>query len=554
MTAAMAWRPRFSFVVPAYNTPVSLLSACLDALLAQTYGDFEICVADDHSPDPAVMTTLAEYAARDARVKFVRCETNGHISAASNHALAIATGEFIVLVDHDDLIPDFALFVVAYYLNLHPDADVLFSDEDKVDLRKMRSSPYFKGQWNRFLMYGHNMVSHLGIYRRSLVEAVGGFRIGLEGSQDYDLFLRCYERSSDDRIIHIPHVLYHWRMIPGSTAISPDQKSYAVVAAERAINDHFERTGLPLRSVPGFINGVTGIEPAGDLTTRLTIIIPTRNGLDVLKPCVDSILATDRVGVDILIVDNGSDDWATLDYLTELAKAGTAQVLRDTTPFNFSALNNRAAEAADGDLLCFLNNDTEVLASDWLARARALLSIEEVGIVGARLLYPDRTLQHFGLVLGMGRHGVAGTPHNGLHADDPGNFAKARLIQEFSAVTAACLFIRKADFLRVGGFEADLQVAYNDVDLCLKVRALGMKVVGDPGILLTHKESSTRGDDGRGARAQRLGQEAALMRERWGPLLAADPYYSPNLSLERSDFVLATPPRVPLPWQQGEPV
>jgi glycosyltransferase involved in cell wall biosynthesis len=555
MTATMTTRPTFSFVMPTYNTPLPLLRACLDAMLAQTYPDFEICVADDHSPDAAVIEVLAEYAARDTRLKYLRSPKNGHISDASNRALSLATGDFIVLVDHDDVIPDYTLFVVAHYINLHPDADVLFSDEDKIDLHDGRFAPYFKGVFSKFLMYGHNMVSHLGVYRRSLVNEIGGFRLGLEGSQDYDLLLRCYERSSDDRIIHIPHILYHWRTTPGSTAISADQKGYAIVAAQLAINGHFERTGMPLRSGDGFAPGCTGVRPARSFDTSVSIIIPTRNGLDVLEPCIASIMATVPEHAEILIVDNGSDDPATLAYLAALADDdnGIVRVLRYDEPFNFSRINNFAVEQAKGDLLCFLNNDTEILSGDWLARARALLSMDDVGIVGARLLYPDGSLQHFGIVLGMGDHGIAGTPHGGMSANDPGYFGKARLMQEFSAVTAACMFMRRGDFIAVGGFEPELGIAYNDIDLCLKTRVKGLRIVGDPEILLIHKESRTRGSDKQGERATRLAREATWMRERWSDVLADDPYYSPNLSLARPDFAPATPPRVPLPWQSHRP-
>ena len=549
LTQVMPSRPTFSFVMPTYNTPLVLLRACLDSMLAQTYPDFEICIADDHSPNLQVVDVLADYAARDARVKYLRSPKNGHISDASNRALAMASGEFVVLVDHDDVIPDYTLFVVAHYINRHPDADVLFSDEDKIDVHNNRSAPYFKGNFSKFLMYGHNMVSHLGVYRRSLVEKIGGFRLGLEGSQDYDLLFRCYEQSSDDRIVHIPHVLYHWRTTPGSTAISPDQKGYAIVAAQSAINGHFERTGMPFRSGDGFAGGCTGVRPARAFDTSISIIIPTRNGLDVLEPCIASILATVPEHAEILVIDNGSDDPKTLSYLDRLAADGMIRVLRYDQPFNFSLINNFAAEHATGDLLCFLNNDTEILSKDWLDRARALLSLKEVGIVGSRLLYPDRTVQHFGIALGMGEHGVAGTPHGGISADDPGYFGKARLMQEFSAVTAACMFIRRSDFMKVGGFEPELRVAYNDVDLCLKIRALNLKIVGDPEILLIHKESRTRGSDKKGERALRLAEEAGWMHDRWSDILANDPYYSPNLSLVRLDFAPAVPPRVPMPWQ-----
>ena len=550
MTEGMPLRPTFSFVMPTYNTPPALLRACLDTMLGQTYPDFEICVADDHSPNPDVIEILAEYAERDQRLKYVRSPRNGHISDASNRALKMATGDYVVLVDHDDVIPDYTLFVVAHYINLHPDADVLFSDEDKIDVSNCRSAPYFKGKFSKFLMYGHNMVSHLGVYRRALLEEIGGFRLGLEGSQDYDLLLRCYERSSDERIVHIPHILYHWRTTPGSTAISPDQKGYAIVAAQLAINGHFERTGMPFRSGDGFAPGCTGVTPSRRFDTSVSIIIPTRNGLDVLKPCIASVLATVPEHAEIMVVDNGSDDPATLAYLDALSAQGTIRVLRYDQPFNFSLINNFAAEQATGDILCFLNNDTEILGRDWLSRARALLSLDEVGIVGARLLYPDGTLQHFGIALGMGNHKVAGTPHGGFNADDPGYFGKARLMQEFSAVTAACMFIRRADFIQVGGFEPELRVAYNDVDLCLKIRAKGLRIVGDPDILLIHKESRTRGSDKTGEQAMRLAEEAEWMHAKWSDRLMDDPYYSPNLALDRLDFAPAVPPRVPMPWRQ----
>jgi len=549
MAADFPIRPRFSFVIPTYNTPPRLLAECLDSLLAQNWADFEVCVADDKSPDPQVVRILADYAARDARVRFVVRPFNGHISAASNSALKLATGDFIVLVDHDDLLPDYALFVLAYYINRHPQADIFYSDEDKVTVDGHRVQPYFKSDFNRFLMYGHNMVSHLGVYRRSLVERVGGFRLGLEGSQDYDLTLRCLEAAGPDSIVHIPHILYHWRIIPGSTAMSVDQKGYAVVAAQHAINGHFERTGLPLRSVEGFAAGCASVKPTRTFETPVSIIIPTRNGLDLLKPCLDAIFTHDTTGTELLIVDNGSDDPATLAWFEEVTERHGVRVLTDPGNFNFSRINNLAAEAATGKILCFLNNDTEIVSGDWLNRARTFLSLPEIGAVGARLLFPDGTLQHFGIALGMGTHRVAGIPHLGLDGHLPGYLGKARLLQEVSAITAACLFVRRADFLAVGGFEEELRVAYNDVDLCLKIGAKGLKILVDPDITLIHKESRTRGSDKHGERAQRLDEEAAWMRRRWAKVLDHDPHYSPNIDLARIDFAYAADPRVPWPWQ-----
>lgn len=551
LLAQLAWRPRFSFVMPTYNTPPDLLESCVRSMLDQVYPDFEICIADDHSSDPRVRATLERLAAEDDRIKLAFRPANGHISEASNTALALATGDFVVLVDHDDILPDYALLTVADYLNEHRDAKILYSDEDKLDPSGKRCDPYFKSDFNRFLMFGHNMVSHLGVYQRALVQSVGGFRPGYEGSQDYDLFLRCLERCSDAEVIHIPHVLYHWRMIPGSTAVSADQKSYAIVAAQRSINDFLNRQALPFEVVDGVAAGLTRLAVIGaPLATTVSIIIPTRDRLDLLKPCIDSLFAAPDAGVEIVIVDNGSQEAETLAYLADLASLPNVKVVSAPGPFNFSGLCNQGVAASSGDIICLLNNDTELVTADWLDRARALLATPDVGIVGARLIYPDQSVQHFGLYLGMGAHGVAGTPHRGLPMSDFGPFGKARLIQEFSAVTAACLFVTRAVYDQVGGFDRDLEVAYNDVDFCLKVRALGRRVLCDPDIVLVHKESKSRGDDLDGARAHRLETEARLMRERWAELLVRDPYYNPNLTLDRDDFSLADSSRIPFPWRR----
>ena len=551
MSAGFAIQPRFSFVMPTYNTPLDLLRKCVSSMLSQTYRNFEICIADDASPRREVAEYLAGLAAiMPELVKFKRRSRNGHISEASNTALSLATGDFVVLIDHDDEIPDYTLFTVAKYINARPDAAILFSDEDKIDVEGRRSNPYFKSEFNEFLMYGHNMVSHLGVYRRSLIEKVGGFRKGLEGSQDYDLFFRCYEQIHPEQVVHIPHVLYHWRMIPGSTAISADQKDYAIVAAQGAINGHFERLGIPLRSIAGRAPGVTDLTPAHFVDTPVSIIIPTRDRLDVLKPCIDSVRATtDPATVEIIIADNGSSEPETLAYLDELQRTGAAKVVPLPGEFNFSAINNEAARQATGEILCFLNNDTEVISPTWLERGRALLSLPDVGAVGARLLFPDGTLQHMGIVLGMGDHGVAGTPHGGRLERDPGYIGKAWLTAEFSAVTAACMFLRKADFEAAGGFDSELAVAYNDVDLCLRIRQLGKKVVCDGLMMLTHKESQTRGSDKDDKNAVRLRNEMILFKRRWAEVLIDDPYYSPNLTLENALFYNSSPPRASRPWQ-----
>jgi GT2 family glycosyltransferase len=548
----MNTRPKFSFVMPVYNTPPHLLREILDAMTGQNYPDFEICVADDASTNADVGEILGEYASRFPQLKWTRRSINGHISAASNTALGLATGDYVVLVDHDDLIPPYALFVVACYVNRFPDAKIFFSDEDKIGLSGERFDPYFKSAYNEYLMFGHNMVSHLGVYDRKLLADIGGFRKGLEGSQDYDLFFRASEQIDPAQIVHIPHVLYHWRQVPGSTALGADQKDYAELAARTAINGHMGRLSLPLQSIAGHAPGNSAITPHAEISTRVSIIIPTRNGLELLKACIDSIVERCPSNLEIIVADNDSDDPATLEFLRHgqsLYPSITFNSLKVAGEFNFSAINNVAAAVSTGDILCFLNNDTEVLCFDWIDRARGLLAIEDIGAVGAKLLYPDGAVQHFGLVTGMYEHRVAGGVHLFLSARDHGYFSKPCMIQEFSAATAACLFVRKETFDAVGGFETQLAVAYNDVDLCLKIRRAGKRVLCDPKILLTHKESKSRGADETAAKRQRLDREARWMRDHWGVTLDSDPFFSPNHALSRPDFALAYPPRQKWPWE-----
>lgn len=547
MMAGFARRPSFSFLVPTYNTPVELLDACVNSLLDQNYPDFTICIADDRSSDARTTAYLDALAARDHRVRLARRTVNGHISEASNSALALVDGDYVVLVDHDDVVPDYCLFVLAEAINRHPQAKVLFSDEDKLDEDGNRRQPYFKTSLNMFLLYGHNMISHLGVYSTELVRQVGGFRKGFEGSQDYDLALRCIESVRPDEVVHIPHVLYHWRMIAGSTAIAVDEKSYAAGAGVRAVQEHFVRTDLPLQACAGVAPGINGAQVINQ-DGLVSIIIPTRDGLELLKSCLNSIESMSTGNYEIIIIDNDSSDPETLAYLAELGSLRHVKVVSWPKRFNFSEINNFGVEHSNGEVLCFLNNDTEVISSTWLDRARALLSIAKVGAVGARLLYPDGSLQHMGVVVGMGAHGVAGTPHGGMEGASPGYLGKARLLAEFSAVTAACLFVRRTDFIAVGRFDTALAVAYNDIDLCLKLRAHGLKVICDPDVTLIHKESRTRGYDRDSVRAKRLQEEADLFKSRWSKELSNDPFYSPNHSLLTSSFDLAWPPRVSMPW------
>lgn len=536
-------KPLISVVMPTYNPPIELLDQAIQSVRAQLYANWELCIADDASPNPEVRELLQRHAAQDARIKFVLRETNGHISAASNSALKLAIGEFVALLDHDDLLAEHALFRVVDAINRHPAAGLIYSDEDKIDLDGTRHSPYFKCDWNYDLFLSHNMICHLGVYRAELVNQVGGFRIGYEGAQDHDLALRCIEKLSASQIIHIPRVLYHWRVLPGSTAYRGDEKPYAAIAGEKAINDHLRRCNIAGHAIheAGHYRVQYDIPSPEPL---VSLIIPTRNGLHLLRQCVESILSrTSYTSYEILIVDNGSDDAATLDYLQALRQNPRVRVLRDDRPFNYSALNNAAVTQAQGSIIGLVNNDIEVISPGWLSEMVSHAVRPEIGCVGARLWFPDNTLQHGGVILGPG--GVAGHSHHRLQKDNPGYFGRAQVIQNFSVVTAACLLVRKNIYTQVGGLdEKNLAVAFNDVDFCLRVGELGYRNLWTPYAELYHHESATRGADNTPEKMALFQKETKYMQRRWGAALLTDAAYSPNLALDRLDFSLAWPPRI----------
>jgi O-antigen biosynthesis protein len=536
-------RPLVSLITPVYNTPEAFLRAMLDSVLGQAYPHWELCLADDASTAPHVAAVLEEYRARDPRIKVVRRPRNGHISAASNSALEIATGEFAALLDHDDVLAPDALYWVVREINEHPDAALVYSDEDKIDFDGDRTMPYFKCDWNYDLFLAHNLITHLGVYRTELLRAIGGFRQGFEGAQDYDLALRFIERISPAQIRHIPRILYHWRMLRGSTAVNAGEKSYAAKRARQAVEEHLARSGVKasVETIKGMaVQRVRYAIP--DPAPLASIIIPTRNGEKLVRQCVESIRAkTTYSPYEIVLVDNGSDDASALRYFDQLAAAGHIRLLRDPRPFNFSALNNSAAREARGELLVFVNNDIEVITPDWLTEMVSHAQRPEIGAVGAKLWYPNETIQHAGLVLVAG---LAGHAHLGRKRGDHGYFSRASLTQALSAVTAACLCVRREAFERVGGFDEILAVAFNDVDLCLKLQAAGYRNLYTPYAELYHHESASRGYEDTPEKMKRFQQEADILRERWMPVLMNDPYYNPNLTLSGDPFTLAWPPRV----------
>jgi len=543
-TASYSHKPLISVLMPTYNSKPEWLIEAIESVRKQVYSHWELCIADDASSDETIHSILERYAQTDPRIKVVYREQNGHISAASNSALALATGEWVTLLDHDDLLSEHALFWVADAINRDPAVRLIYSDEDKLDLAGERFGPYFKCDWNVDLFYSHNLISHLGVYRADLLREIGGFRQGFEGSQDYDLALRCIELIAPKQIHHIPRVLYHWRTHTKSTAQSGDAKPYALLAGERALNEHFQRQSV--NAVSKLIgHGYRTRFALPDIVPLVSLIIPTRNGYHLVRRCVESILKkTTYLNYEILIVDNGSDDPATLQYFQELQSETRVRVIRDDRAFNYSALNNDAVKRARGELVGLINNDIEATSQEWLSEMVSHALRPGVGAVGARLWYPNNTLQHGGVILGMG--GVASHSHKHLPRHQYGYFGRADLVQSFSAVTAACLLIRKEIYEAVGGFNEKLQSAFNDVDFCLRVREAGYRNVWTPYAELYHHESATRGVENTAEKQDRFAEEVKYIMQRWGSLLLNDPAYSPNLTLDIEDFRLAWPPRVDL--------
>ncbi|WP_161575406.1 glycosyltransferase [Beggiatoa leptomitoformis] len=543
--------PLISIVMPTYNPPEAFLRDAIESVQAQIYPHWELCIADDASPNASVREVLAEYAAQDARIKVVYRTENGHISAASNSALALATGEFIAFMDHDDTLAEHALFWMAKDILENPSAMLWYSDEDKINTANERYDVHFKPDWNPDLFLCYNFVNHLAVYRASLIHQVGGLRTGYDGAQDYDLVLRLLPLLNTAQIRHIPHVLYHWRAIEGSTAVSSNEKPYAQVAAQKAIQEYLDTQGInaTVLDAPELkgANRVKYVLP--EKLPLVSLLIPTFNGLAVLKVCIDSILAkTDYPAYEIIIVDNNSNDADTLDYLQMLADSGKARIIRYPKAFNYSAINNLAAEYANGTLIGLLNNDLEVISPDWLSEMVGQALRPEVGVVGARLWYPNNTLQHGGVIVALG--GVAGHSHKYFPKNDAGYFGRAVLQQNFSAVTGACMIMRKEVYFAVNGLDAvNLRVAFNDVDFCLRVREkLGLWNVWTPYAELYHHESISRGKEDTPEKIQRFQSEMDYMKQQWEHSYLGeppnDPAYNPNLTVVSEDFALAWPPRV----------
>ncbi|HEA1146475.1 TPA: glycosyltransferase family 2 protein, partial [Escherichia coli] len=495
MLASMTHPPVISIVIPVYNPAEIYLRACLDSVLAQSYPHWELCIADDRSPKEHVQRVLREYEAKDSRIKVVYRKHNGHISAASNSALEIAKGDFVALLDHDDVLPEHAMLFMAQAICEQPHTQILYSDEDKINARGERFDPHFKSDWNPDLFFSQNYVSHLGVYRRSLLQQIGGFRLGVEGSQDQDLLLRCLPHVAAEQIVHIPRVLYHWRTIEGSTALASGEKSYTTEAGIKALRDYFSKQQPEVTVEAGLVPNTYRVRyPISEPAPLVSLLIPTRDRRALTETAVRSIVdCSTYTHFEILILDNGSVEQETLDFFAQIQQEDSrVRVLRYDHPFNYSAINNFGVRHAKGAIIGLVNNDIEVINPDWLTEMVSHCMRPEIGCVGAKLYYSNDTIQHGGVILGIG--GVAGHSHKQYPRHHPGYFSRLLLTQNLSAVTAACLLIRKNIYEEVAGLdEENLHVAFNDVDFCLKVREAGYRNLWTPYAELYHYESISRG-------------------------------------------------------------
>ena len=542
-----SYKPLISILLPVYNTPRQYLESAIQSVRNQLYPNWELCIADDASTLPEIREVLEEFMISDPRrIKVNFRSNNGHIATATNTSLQMATGDFIALLDHDDELSVHALYHVVAALNKHPEAQLLYSDEDKIDAKGKRFSPYFKPDWNHDLLTSQNYINHLCVYRTSVARLIGGFYEGLDGAQDWDFALRFVEMIKPTEILHLPYVLYHWRSIPGSTAHAVTEKNYVIEAATKAVTDSWARKQASVS-----ISHVS----QGHLRTRhilrdhplVSVVILTHNKLDLLKPCLNGLFGQTRYpNMEIIVVDHNSDELNTLAYLEEVSNQGKIRLLKYSGPFNFSGINNWAVGQAQGDVICLLNNDVEPITPDWLEEMVSHSIRHEIGAVGAMLYYPNDTIQHAGIIFSneAPHHIYTNLPRGGS-----GYSNRGLLVQNLSAVTAACLVVRKDIWNEVGGMdEENFPVAYNDVDFCLRVMERGYRNLWTPFAELYHYESATRGPEDTPEKKQRFAKEMAALNDRWAKLLAQDPAWNPNLIFNGYRVHLAYPPSARKPW------
>ena len=536
----LSWQPLISVIMPVYNVPTELLTRAIDSVIAQSYPKWELCIVDDCSTDPHVRPLLQRVSRHDRRIRVSFADRNRGIAGASNACMEMARGDFVVFLDNDDELAPHALFFIAELLNRHPDADVIYSDEDKIAPGGTREHPFFKPDFSPDLLLCHNYICHMLVVRRSLVMDVGGFREEYDGAQDYDLILRVVQRTARNRIYHIPDILYHWRMVEGSTALNYWNKPQAKDATLRLIDEY-------LKNLLGQDYGTVEYVPMADNVLfypryalkrfpLVSIVISTRDKVHLLRACIESLSRTTYPSYEIVLIDNNSQEQETKAYFDTLRQEHPhIRIIEYPHPFNYSAINNFGIRQARGEVIILLNNDTELLTPDWIEIMLGYAQQRRVGAVGVKLLYPNGTIQHAGVILGLG--GVAGHSHKYYPADHFGYGARLRTVCNYSAVTAACMMFRRDVWQQAGGLDERLAVTFNDVDFCLRIRTLGYDIVYTPQVQLLHHESMSVGRVHLDERTMDA-QEIAFMKQRWGEALYIDPFYNLNLTLDTEDYAI----------------
>ena len=540
--------PIISIILPTYNTHAEHLEQCINSIRNQYYPFWELCICDDCSTETHVKEILERHKKEDERIKIKFSQENGHICKASNEALQLATGSFAALVDHDDLITEDALYWVAREIQKRPDANLIYSDEDKINNEGVRSSPHFKPSFNLDLLFAYNFISHLGVYRTDLIKSIGGFRLGLEGSQDHDLALRVLLHSNAEQIIHIPRVLYHWRMHEDSTAINPGSKDYTTQKGLRAIQEFLDvqhsNGGAKAKVVSVAANRFRCIWEIPNGEPRVELIIPTRDKVEILRTAVESILLkTNYKNFSITIVDNQSCEAKTQQFFKSIQKKHPTRVkvIKYNKKFNYSAINNYAVRKTDAEIIGLVNNDVEAIDPEWLTEMVSHTIRPDVGCVGAKLFYSNDTIQHGGVLIGIGE--VAGHAHKYFPKSSSGYVDRLIHTQQMSAVTAACLLVRRELYEQVGGLnEKDLTIAFNDVDLCLRIHERGYRNIFTPHAQLYHHESISRGSENTPEKQMRFNKEVKYMlnqyAEKGKTKLPCDIFYNPNLTRDHENFTI----------------
>lgn len=534
-------QPKISIIIPMYNTPVNFFNELVDNLINQTYGNWELCLADG-SPDKN--DEIENICKKDERIKYNYLGENRGIAGNTNAALELVTGDFVALLDHDDLLPVFSLYEIVKCINENPDVEFIYTDEDKIDeVGNVRYDPYFKSDFAPDTLRANNYICHFSVFKKSLMDKLGGFRSDFDGAQDYDIILRMSEET--DKIKHIPKILYHWRVHALSTAKAGDTaKPYAYESGVRAIQAHIDRIGLKGTVEHGETLGTYKINYELKGNPKVSILIPNKDYSETLKVCLESLKKyTTYKNYEIIVIENNSDEEKTFKYYDEIDGKDNIKVIRyPDKGFNYSRIINYGVENSDGEYIIQLNNDTELITPDWIEQMLMYAQREDVGAVGVQLMYPDRTIQHAGIIIGIG--GVAGHIFKNIPEGQHGYFSKDAMIQNLSAVTAACMMAPRKVYEEVGNMDEIFKVAFNDVDFCLKVRKTGRLIVYNPYVKFLHYESKSRGLEDTIEKQKRFVGEVETFQKRWSDILKnGDPYYNINLRLDndqcaiREDYV-----------------